>query len=583
VDEFQLVLLLVALVRVGVSARKGEKKETKKMTKKTTPGGQSLLINGAFRMAKSKRAPSTNQNHNHSHQELTILESTKHLRAAIEHHNRRQHILNTSDSHGSPPIGSMSGFASPNSPIHENILTNKTIHHHQLDQHNNSKQNNQSQINGKNKKLFPQKLWDLINDQRYSFCLRWSDDGQLVYLNRDEFEDSYLKTGENQFHTQKAISFVRQMNMYGFRKVDDCYYENDNFKRGCEHLLKNMTRKHPSKTSTGTIGTSTTASSTTSALGTGHDLSSFLFHKTTTTVSNQETNLHLNLSQPPEGPSRFVNQFQQQQQPQAVDCSMRQRPPPVGAVNPLASLFNGGLSSSQGAAAAARRTQPFSEPSVQQPVDLVHCAKPPPPPQLAGVGVPAGSGQCNQMQADGDQHNDQNLNSLIESQAAIVQANLLMSSMRQQQQQRSTQLKLASFEQRHQQPVPMVAGDEPASDNDDDQHGDGEDEDEAMDLELDVMSSPDDEHSHNPTSNEHTPESLTPVRPATPQIDPTNININLNVAIHNNLMNQLQEQQSLSLPPRQSQEQQLFNTIQLFRLLVALFTAQNGHSAAAAN
>lgn len=103
------------------------------------------------------------------------------------------------------------------------------------------------QSGAKNKKLFPQKLWDLINDERYNFCLRWSDDGQLVYLNRDEFEDSYLKSFENQFHTQKAISFVRQMNMYGFRKVDDCYYENDNFKRDCEHLLKNMIRKHPNK------------------------------------------------------------------------------------------------------------------------------------------------------------------------------------------------------------------------------------------------------------------------------------------------------------------------------------------------
>lgn len=104
-----------------------------------------------------------------------------------------------------------------------------------------------SNNNKNNKKLFPQKLWDLINDERYRFCLRWSEDGQLVYLNRDEFENKYLKTPENQFHTQKAISFVRQMNMYGFRKVDDCYYENDNFKRNCEQLLKNMIRKHPNK------------------------------------------------------------------------------------------------------------------------------------------------------------------------------------------------------------------------------------------------------------------------------------------------------------------------------------------------
>jgi hypothetical protein len=67
--------------------------------------------------------------------------------------------------------------------------------------------------------------------------LRWSQDGQRVYLNRNEFEQYYLKTPNNQFHTQKAISFVRQMNMYGFRKVDDCYYENDNFRRDRKHLL----------------------------------------------------------------------------------------------------------------------------------------------------------------------------------------------------------------------------------------------------------------------------------------------------------------------------------------------------------
>lgn len=102
-------------------------------------------------------------------------------------------------------------------------------------------------MDSSNKKLFPQRLWELIHDQKYNFCLRWSQDGQRVYLNRHEFETNYLKTAHNQFHTQKAISFVRQMNMYGFRKVDDCYYENDNFKRNCPHLLKNMVRRHSNK------------------------------------------------------------------------------------------------------------------------------------------------------------------------------------------------------------------------------------------------------------------------------------------------------------------------------------------------
>lgn len=87
----------------------------------------------------------------------------------------------------------------------------------------------------------------MIHDPKYNFCLRWSSDGQQVYLNRNDFEIHYLRTPDNQFHTQKAISFVRQMNMYGFRKVDDCFYENDNFKRDCPHLLRNLVRRHSNK------------------------------------------------------------------------------------------------------------------------------------------------------------------------------------------------------------------------------------------------------------------------------------------------------------------------------------------------
>ena len=42
-------------------------------------------------------------------------------------------------------------------------------------------------------------------------------------------------------------SFVRQMNMYGFKKVDDFYYENENFKRDLPDLLKRMIRRHPAR------------------------------------------------------------------------------------------------------------------------------------------------------------------------------------------------------------------------------------------------------------------------------------------------------------------------------------------------
>lgn len=124
--------------------------------------------------------------------------------------------------------------------------TKKNISTNELDSSNDASPSSNNNTD-KNKKLFPQKLWELIHDPRHQQCLRWSQDGQRVYLNRDLFETNYLKTPSNQFHTQKAISFVRQMNMYGFRKVDDCFYENDNFKRDGHHLLNNMVRRHSNK------------------------------------------------------------------------------------------------------------------------------------------------------------------------------------------------------------------------------------------------------------------------------------------------------------------------------------------------
>ena len=168
--------------------------------------------------------------------------------ANLHHHNQQQHLagLPLTDDEDEDDFNNDNQFYDS-----LNDLPGQHASRLSAGQLSNGQQANQPDPNGllidKNKKLFPQKLWELIHNPSIQHCLRWSQDGQRVYLNRNEFETYYLKTPNNQFHTQKAISFVRQMNMYGFRKVDDCYYENDNFRRDRQHLLKNMIRRHPNK------------------------------------------------------------------------------------------------------------------------------------------------------------------------------------------------------------------------------------------------------------------------------------------------------------------------------------------------
>jgi len=70
----------------------------------------------------------------------------------------------------------------------------------------------------------------------------------IVIKNQTEFAEKILP---NYFKHKNFVSFVRQLNMYGFNKVgsDDegIYFSHTQFYRGGKKMLKHITRKMPKR------------------------------------------------------------------------------------------------------------------------------------------------------------------------------------------------------------------------------------------------------------------------------------------------------------------------------------------------
>ncbi|XP_033228270.1 heat shock transcription factor, Y-linked-like isoform X2 [Belonocnema kinseyi] len=65
---------------------------------------------------------------------------------------------------------------------------------------------------------FPQKLWKIVNDCE-SGAILWSCNGRSILLEYTLFQDEYLTPKTSIFKTTNITSFIRQLNLYGFRKV----------------------------------------------------------------------------------------------------------------------------------------------------------------------------------------------------------------------------------------------------------------------------------------------------------------------------------------------------------------------------
>ncbi|XP_051519424.1 heat shock factor protein 1 isoform X2 [Myxocyprinus asiaticus] len=109
-------------------------------------------------------------------------------------------------------------------------------------------------VTGNNVPAFLTKLWTLVEDPDTDPLICWSPNGNSFHVfDQGKFSKEVLP---KYFKHNNMTSFVRQLNMYGFRKVvhieqgglvkpeqDDTEFQHPYFIRGQEHLLENIKRK----------------------------------------------------------------------------------------------------------------------------------------------------------------------------------------------------------------------------------------------------------------------------------------------------------------------------------------------------
>uniref|UniRef100_A0A493TWR0 HSF-type DNA-binding domain-containing protein n=1 Tax=Anas platyrhynchos platyrhynchos TaxID=8840 RepID=A0A493TWR0_ANAPP len=115
---------------------------------------------------------------------------------------------------------------------------------------------------------FPRKLWQLAESEEFK-AIWWGHSGTCIVIDKEMFEAEVLgrSSPPRVFETERMQSFIRQLNLYGFRKLQQdlqssaslpdlpkeedafsaprklLYYYNPNFKRAAPHLLKNCKRR----------------------------------------------------------------------------------------------------------------------------------------------------------------------------------------------------------------------------------------------------------------------------------------------------------------------------------------------------
>lgn len=117
------------------------------------------------------------------------------------------------------------------------------------------RKNGKRKTNGRRNDVQPfiRKIYQIINDEKIR-SIYWTDSGDSFVINKDLFQDGFLrldKAAKKPIQTKEFPSFVRQLNLYGFRKrredgdhplLNHYVHKDGFFLRGREDLLSRIVR-----------------------------------------------------------------------------------------------------------------------------------------------------------------------------------------------------------------------------------------------------------------------------------------------------------------------------------------------------